>query len=336
MGCCGGTRRTRCIGGWTGTSGRGWRGCRSARVGVASRPFPPLQPEARAERQAGLLALLASDPREHGQARTRWTLQGVGAAVPGWAAASLSGIWRALAAAGLRWKRGRDHLHSPDPAYPQKLAYLATVRTHVAHAPVGAVLLYLDEVTYYRQPSPGYADAPAGTAAPRAERSTRSNATTRVIGALDAATGRVVAHQQGRIGIPALVRFFQALAAAYPGRRLYVVLDNWPVHFHPDVLAALEPQRSPCPFLRPRSWPSQPSPRPRRHKLPNQLVPLPTYSPWLNPIEKLWRKLKQDVLHLHRLADDLPALRARVLAFLASFDRPAPDLLRYVGLGLPP
>jgi len=30
------------------------------------------------------------------------------------------------------------------------------------------------------------------------------------------------------------------------------------------------------------------------------LVYLPTYAPWLNPIEKLWRKAYQEVLHLHR------------------------------------
>jgi hypothetical protein len=256
--------------------------------------------------------------------------------VPGWADASLSGIWRALAAAGLRRKRGRDHLHSPDPHYRRKARYLELIRALVAARPDRAALLYLDEVNYYRQPSLAQAYAPAGSARPHAERSTRSNTATRVVGALDAATGRVVARQQGRIGVAALVRFYQSLADAYPGRRLFVVVDNWPVHFHPDVLAALERQRAPFPAIRPRSWPAEPSPRAKRLGLPIQLVPLPTYSPWLNPIEKLWRWLKQDVLHLHRLADDLDALRALVLAFLQRFADGSPDLLRYVGLKLPP
>jgi hypothetical protein len=34
---------------------------------------------------------------------------------------------------------------------------------------------------------------------------------------------------------------------------------------------------------------------------------LPTSAPWLNPIEKRWRWLGQDVLKLHRLADDWKA-----------------------------
>ncbi|MGQ9628202.1 MAG: transposase [Anaerolineae bacterium] len=39
---------------------------------------------------------------------------------------------------------------------------------------------------------------------------------------------------------------------------------------------------------------------------------LPTYASWFNPIEKLWRWLKQDVLHLHRLNEDWQALIQRV------------------------
>jgi hypothetical protein len=279
-----------------------------------------------------LLQLLGDDPRKHGVDRSRWTLDGLGAVVPEFAGASRSGILRVLAKYRLRRKRGRDHLHSPDPRYREKVSYLATVEARVAAAEGAAVLLYGDEVTSYRQPSIGYGYAEAGSANPRAERSTRSNSTTRVIGALDAATGRVIARQQAKIGVPALVRFFRDLVAAYPGRRIFLILDNWPVHYHPDVLAALERQTSPFPFFRPPSWPDQPGPRAKRLNLPIQLVPLPTYSPWLNPIEKLWRWLKQDVLHLHRSADDVPALRSLVLDFLARFKDGSSDLLRYVGL----
>lgn len=69
-----------------------------------------------------------------------------------------------------------------------------------------------------------------------------------------------------------------------------------------------------------------------RLHLPIQLVPLPTYASWCNPIEKLWRWLKQDVLHLHRLADHLEDLRARGRAFLDEFHDGSDHLLRYVGL----
>ena len=248
---------------------------------------------------------------------------------------SRSGLWRILARHKLRWKRGRDHLRSPDPDYRAKLALVQAHRVAAEAAPDDAVFLYQDEVTYYRQPSLGFGYAAARSDGPRAERSLRANTTTRVVASLEARTGRVIARQGGRLGVPELVRFYEALVAAYPGRRIYLVQDNWPLHFHPDVLAALEPQRSPFPFRTPPSWPTAPGPNARRLNLPIQLVPLPTYAPWTNPIEKLWRWLKQDVLHLHRLADDLPALRSLVLDFLARFDRDSPDLLRYVGLPLP-
>jgi hypothetical protein len=62
------------------------------------------------------------------------------------------------------------------------------------------------------------------------------------------------------------------------------------------------------------------------------LLFLPTYAPWLNPIEKVWRKLKQEILHLHRYSSRWTDLQARVDAWLIQYDRPAPDLLSYVGL----
>jgi transposase len=52
----------------------------------------------------------------------------------------------------------------------------------------------------------------------------------------------------------------------------------------------------------------------------------------LNPIEKLWRWLKQDVLHLHRLSSTWQALKQLVAEFLDQFDQGSNDLLSYVGL----
>jgi transposase len=63
-----------------------------------------------------------------------------------------------------------------------------------------------------------------------------------------------------------------------------------------------------------------------------EAVWLPTYAPWLNPIEKVWRWLRQDVLKLHRLASTWLGLRQRVRAFLTQFAAGSTELLRYVGL----
>ena len=88
-----------------------------------------------------MLQLLGDEPRTYGQPRSCWTLDGLGAVVPELAGASRSGIWRILARHGLRRKRARDHIHSPDPRYQEKVSYLATVKARVAAAGGAAVLL---------------------------------------------------------------------------------------------------------------------------------------------------------------------------------------------------
>ncbi len=67
-----------------------------------------------------------------------------------------------------------------------------------------------------------------------------------------------------------------------------------------------------------------------RLNLPIQLILLPTYASWTNPAEKVWRKLKQEELHLHCLADVWEALKQRVAAFLDRFAQGSRELLRYV------
>ena len=59
---------------------------------------------------------------------------------------------------------------------------------------------------------------------------------------------------------------------------------------------------------------------------------LPTYAPWLNPIEKLWRWVRQDILKMHRWVEDWPQVKQLVRAFLNQFEHGSFDLLRYVGL----
>ena len=54
--------------------------------------------------------------------------------------------------------------------------------------------------------------------------------------------------------------------------------------------------------------------------------------PTSNPIEKLWRWLRQAVLKLHRLTGEWSALRQRVRAFLDQFATESHALLHYVGL----
>ena len=130
-----------------------------------------------------------------------------------------------------------------------------------------------------------------------------------MIGALNALTGRVDYLENYVVGRRQVIQFYGQLDQRYGHvERLYVVQDNWSIHQHPDVLAALTglPRIAPV-------W-------------------LPTYAPWLNPIEKLWRWLRQDQLYVHRLAHDWGVLRQRVNAFFDQFATGSHALLHYVGL----
>ncbi len=178
----------------------------------------------------------------------------------------------------------------------------------LAHAhPEAVVLLYEDEFTSYRRPSVSRAWALQATDAPRADQGWGSNKRRRIAAYLEATTGRVVAWQRHRFDRRTLARFYAAVAAAFPAAEvIFVAQDNWPVHTHPDVLAALPPQI--------------------------QLLPLPTYAPWTNPVEDMWRSLNQDLLHHHPFGDDWAALQEAITAWLAQWHDPSPHLLHLVGL----
>jgi len=233
----------------------------------------------------------------------------------------------------ISYKRGRAYVHSPDPHYKDKLSLIEWAWQLTKAHPEQYVFLYLDELTYYRQPTVASDYEARGHQQPLARYSHRSNTHFRVVGALNALTGQVTYLQGGKISVPLLSGFYAQIRDVYPhAEAVFVAQDNWPVHFHPDVLARLQPQVWPYKFIRPPNWPTEPSAKAVHDDLPIQVLCLPTYASWCNPIEKLWRWLKQDILHLHRLSDDWAALKQAVASFLDSFAGKSLELLRYAGL----
>jgi transposase len=59
-------------------------------------------------------------PRQFGIARSRWTLASLAQVVPSLKGFTPYGVQKALARAGIRYKRGQPQLHSPDPEYGAK------------------------------------------------------------------------------------------------------------------------------------------------------------------------------------------------------------------------
>ncbi len=249
------------------------------------------------------------------------------------------GVHRLLDRLGFHWNRAREYLHSPDPHYQAKRERIAAIWQRVQASGGREVLLYQDECNYYRQPTLSQAYCQSGKQ-PLARRGYRSDTMTRVCAVLDATRGRVLYLQAPRLSVSDLASFYRRVREAYPQvERIWIVQDNNPVHFHPNLLVALEPQENPFPVTLAPNWSNEPKDWARQRfghwKLPIQLVPLPTYASWCNPIEKLWRKFKQEIIHLHRLGDNLEALRQRAVAFFDQFAAGSAELLHYVGLGLP-
>lgn len=152
------------------------------------------------------------------------------------------------------------------------------------------MLLFSDEVSFYRQPTQAWLWARMGRKQPRLHYSNRANTVMRVLGVLDAWSGKVQAWEYGKISADRLARCWREAARAYPqAKKIYLVIDNWPVHFHEKVLKALAQDAR------------------------VQLLALPTYSPWLNNIEKLWRWVKQKVSHAHPWSDDFLTFRQEVM-----------------------
>lgn len=252
--------------------------------------------------------MVQRSPRLAGLDRGRWRLDDLGRVVPGLRGRSRGSIARLVHRLGVRYKRGRAAVHSPDLAYDQKLGAITAAQAFARADPNHVVLLDQDEFTYRRRPTVSRAWAWTGGPAPRAEQGWGTNKLRRVAATLDAATGRVVSAQRHRFDRGTLIRFYRVVEAAYPAAQvIYLVQENWPVHAHPDVLAALAGS-------------------------PIQLLFLPTSAPWTNPVEDLWRGLLRDVLHQQALVDDWEGLQAAVARWLGQWATAAPALLRQVGL----
>jgi transposase len=316
-----------------------WQACRCIQEEAASLLFPPHYQDNEAAKEA-LLHVVHRDPHQVGIDRSCWTLQHLLEFCPWLQCHTQAGVFQVLDRLDIHYKRGRTYVHSPDPAYEEKLARIEELKRFVQAHPNEYVLLYQDESTIYRQPSVGYNYEAAGSDRPYARQARQLNNVIRLVGTLDALTGRVVIKTWSKVGTKQMASFYRLVRQAYPdAKRIWIIQDNWPVHFHPDVRLSLEEQERLYPVKLPGNWTTVPTQEAIKQcgqwHLPIQIVQLPTYASWCNPIEKLWRKLKQDQIHLHPWAEDLPTLRQQILRFFQPFEAGSAELLSCVGLHLP-
>ena len=95
----------------------------------------------------------------------------------------------------------------------------------------------------------------------------------KLFAALDYESGHVIHREEEVYDAEAFLRFLKQILAVYPTGKLVMVLDNGRIH----KAAAIQSFLSEHPRL--------------------QFVFLPKYSPEMNPVERLWKWLKSDVIH---------------------------------------
>jgi hypothetical protein len=167
---------------------------------------------------------------------------------------TLSGVWRLLQRHGLRLRSARVQQFSPDPDYAAKVADLEMALWEARRYPRSVVAVFLDQMGFTRWPDPA---ADWGTEPSVADRRGAKQGLWRLMGALNPFTGQVNYLDNYIVGRAKVIECYGQLVEAYPrARRLYAIQDNWSIHKHEEVIAAL------------KGWP--------------QIEPvwLPTYAPW--------------------------------------------------------
>jgi len=226
----------------------------------------------------------------------------------------------------IAYKRIRLHLHSPDEQYRAKLCPIQHCLT--GYRRTKTVVLFQDECTIYSKASSS-GHWQARREQPRAELGLKAQQSFRIAATLDPYSGKVVYLLGNQFTLWAMVAFYQHLVKQYPGCQIYLIQDNWPQHYHPAVMAALESANLPFTPRLPASWAQLPAQHKYEHlKLPIHPQPLPTYASWLNPIEKLWRWLKQDLIHKHPFTDNITDLKQALDDWLAQFQNDSQQLLK--------
>lgn len=269
---------------------------------------PAFFPQSEAAAYAAVEQVLHQAPGRYGLQRSRWRYQDLHRALCWLDGISDGGIYKVLKRLGFSRKQALRFIHSPDPAYREKWQRILRAYQAALVRPGEVILLFQDEFTYYRHAEIRKILQRSGGRQQYHHQAPGANTKSRLTAAMNAVTGQTLVLQRSKVGCQELATFYAQLRQAYPAAQLiYLVQDNWPIHFHPQVLTAVA-----------------------QHQL--TLLPLPTYASWLNPIEKLWRWLRQDLLHNADENQPFKSLRQQVNAWFTQFADGSLYLLHYCGI----
>jgi transposase len=240
-----------------------------------------------------LTALLRQDPHQAdpGYLATFWTVAMLALTVGRRLGRGLSPstMRTALHRRGLRWRRPR--LAMPRKADPEKARKQWRIAEAVLAAGPEAAVLYADESRVQTLPLVRAMWSWVGQ--PWRIPTPGSNATRALFGALEIRTGRWTYRARERMRKEGFIAFLEHLLAVYPVHPIILVVDNYGSHTAGAVKAWL-------------------ADHPRL-----QLHFLPKYCSHLNPVERIWLRLKND-LAANRLYGSIAVLLATVDRFFAA------------------
>lgn len=127
------------------------------------------------------------------------------------------------------------------------------------------------------------------------------------LGAVNYHTGETVVLFRRRKRRPEVAELLQALVDKHPTGTIYVAWDNVSTHEDDEVEAVI---------------------RAVAGRL--VLLYLPTYSPWLNPIEMLWRHFRREVTHCE-LFESVKALLSAARNFFDRYNQCPQQVLSIIG-----
>jgi transposase len=165
----------------------------------------------------------------------------------------------------------------------------------------GAEIYWGDQTGGNNQPNAPRGDAPCGQTPPVSQRSKRFG-----FSVMSAVTHRGSARwmgYKGALNADLLIRFMERLVRQMKGRKVYLILDNLRVHHSAPV----------------KTWLAA-------HRQQIAVLHLPSYSPELNPDERLNRSLKSKLGQLPAAKDER-SLHRQTLGQLRSCHR-QPELIR--------
>lgn len=196
-----------------------------------------------------------------------------------------------LKAAGMSWKKCKKLLARANPE--RRAAYVQEFQCWFERMVQGdVVLIYVDEVHIHQDMDLGYTWGTVGE--PLWRKSTSPGLDHRInwYGAYDFTHGRCLLWENGYCKGDNTIEFLRLLLHSFstPDQQLVVIWDGASHHRSKTVKAEAE-------------------------RLGILLLPLPGYSPDLNPIEGLWKWLREEVTQ-HFCHPTLQALRQACLAFI--------------------